>query len=113
MRKKKTGELIPFGNRIIAKIIEKTETESGLLRPEGVEPEFSAWAEVVSIPDHKQSPFLKNIKIGDLVAYNHYAKDAIVHPDTKEKYLVLECEALATGLKGQVLAVIHKNNDKR
>ena len=103
---KKTGDLLPFGNRIIVKLIEETKTSSGLLKPEGTEPAFCSWAKVISLPEHDQNLYLDKLKVGDLVAYLHFSKDVIVHPDTNEKYLALELET--TTLKGQVVGIIHK-----
>jgi hypothetical protein len=76
--------------------------------PEGIEPEFCTWAEVCAVPENNDNPFLKNIKPGDLVAYLHFAKDAVTHPDTHEEFLVLEVEGQATGLKGQVIAILRQ-----
>jgi len=108
MISKTGGKLFPFGNRIIVKLIEATETSSGLLKPEGTEPAFCSWAEVVSLPEHDQNLYLDKLKVGDLVAYLHFAKDVIIHPDTDEKYLALELESGSAGLKGQVVAIIHR-----
>lgn len=98
----------PFGNRILVKIVESLSTDSGLSKPEGIEPEFSSWGEVIALPDHEVNPFINTLAVGDLVAFMHFAKDKVIDPKTAEECLMLETESETS--KGQVVAVI-KNRE--
>src|SRR3989304_1121021 len=91
----------PFGHRILVKIIESDQTESGLVKPEGIEPEFCSWGEVEALPEHKENVFINGLKVGDLVAFAHFSKDKVLDPETGDSFLVLEVERDA-GIKGQI-----------
>lgn len=99
--------IIPFGNRILVKILEEETTESGLVKPEGIEPEFCSWGEVVALPEHKENVFINTLAIGDLVAFTFFGKDKTQDPETGEQYYVLEVER-DSGIKGQIIAVKKK-----
>ena len=99
-------DIIPFGNRIIVKPIEKTDSKWVI--PEGIEQEFSSWAEIVALPEHKLNKYLNKLKVGDWVAYKFFGKDYLIHPTTSEKYLTLEAESGVT--KGQIEAIYHRNH---
>ena len=96
----------PFGHRILVKILEKKTTDSGLLMPDGIEPEFCSWAKIVALPNHKLNKFINGLKVGDEVAYFHFGKDTFIDEDTGEKLMVLEAERDG-GIKGQIVA--HKS----
>jgi len=100
-------KMLPFGHRILVKILESETTESGLTKPEGIEAEFMSWAEIVALPEHSLNEFINGLAVGDQVALMHFAKDKVIDLETNEEFLVIEVER-DSGIKGQIVAVKHK-----
>ena len=100
-------EIKPFGHRVLVKVLENETAESGLVKPEGIEPEFCSWGRVIALPEHKENAFINSLIVGDLVAFAHFSKDKIIDPETNEEFLVLEVERDG-GVKGQIWCVKHE-----
>lgn len=85
-------KLIPLGERVVIRKLEKEETTaSGIVLPSSAQ-EQPQYAEVVAISDkvEKDDELKESIKVGDHVIYSKYAGTDVKLDD--EQYIVIKLE---------------------
>ena len=101
--------IIPCGNKIIAKFIENHTTKGGLYIPASAVNEVNgnAHAEIVALPDPITNPHIKSMAIGDIVICKKFQADTFKDKEGNE-CAALDVEPADGSRAGQVLAIIKK-----
>lgn len=102
------NKILPVGNKLLVKKIEKDNISHGVIYKDKGEKHGNVWYKIVALPEHNENPFIKKMKVGDLVMCKEFDYDKGVNPDHDEDFAVVDVEPGDGSRPAQVLAHMPK-----
>ena len=99
--------ILPIGHKVLVKKCALYKTDSSGVKWMS-ESHGNAPMEIIALPDPIINPWMKNLKIGDILICKNFDADIIKDEEGNEFYVV-EMEAEASYRAGQVLAVLKQH----